>query len=145
MHRRTTQLDARLLSAAVAWAAVAYGIHRAGVAAGWYGALPWFQNLTHAASASGVAVLVGVVALHAGVEGRRLLAVAVGLTALGALGWEAVEYMGWLDAYGWYLHFHGFEDAAVDMASNAVGTVVALAALWWQTGLTAVEGGATGS
>lgn len=117
---------------------VVYGLHKVGATAGWYLAYPRFQNLTHAASASGVALLVGILGLELGYHGRRLLAFAVTSTAAGALGWEAIEYLGWLDSYGVYLHFHDLNDAAVDMVSNAAGTTAALTVLWRWTGLGAV-------
>lgn len=135
MLRPFDRVDAAVWVPGVVWGASAYALHKAGALAGWYGAYPWFQNLTHAASASGVALLCGLVGLELGYRGRRLLGFAVALTVAGALGWEAIEYLGWLDGYGVYLHFHGVHDAAVDMASNAVGTAAALTALWWWTGL----------
>lgn len=128
----------------LAWAAFAYGFHKVGARVGWYLAFPWFQNLTHAASASGVAILVGLYGLHRGYRGRRLVLLVVGLTALGAVGWEVVEYFGFMDRFGYHLMFHDFEDAAVDMVSNAVGTTAALLALYRWTGLEPVDGRSAG-
>lgn len=122
-------LDGRRLVPGIAWGAFVYGFHKYGAIAGWYLAYPWFQNLTHAASASGVAILIGLVGMELGYRGRRLVVFVVGLTALAAVGWEVVEYFGLLDDYGVYLHFHDFEDAAVDMVSNGAGTLAALVAL----------------
>lgn len=121
--------------AAVGWAVSVYAFHKYGALAGWYLEWGWFQNLTHAASASGVALLAGLVGLALGYQDRRLLTVVVAVTAAGALGWEFVEYMGWMDRWGVHLYFHGFGDFAVDMASNVVGTVLALGVLRWRTGL----------
>lgn len=134
MYRLPAGVDRRRWAAVLAWGALAYAIHKYGALTGLYFRFPWYQNLTHAASASGVAALVAIAALHLGYRGRRLVAVVVGVTALAALGWEVVEYLGFLDAYGLYLHFHDFEDAAVDMVSNAVGTAVALGVIWWHAG-----------
>lgn len=119
----------------LAWGVFVYGFHKYGALAGWYLAFPWFQNLTHAASASGVAVLVGLVGLELDYRGRRLVALVIGGTLLAALLWEGIEYLGWLDQFGVYLMFHDFNDAAVDMVSNAVGLATALVALWWWTDL----------
>lgn len=129
------RIDVGLWGAGLLWGAVAYGIHKYGALAGLYLAYPWFQNLTHAASASGVAILVGLVGLEHGFRGRGLLGFVVVGTILAALGWEAIEYLGWLDKYGVYLMFHDINDAAVDMVSNLVGLGVALGILWWWTGL----------
>lgn len=129
------RFDVGLWGPGLLWGAVAYGIHKYGALAGFYLAYPWFQNLTHAASASGVAIIVGLVGLERGFRGRRLLSFVVAVTILAALGWEAIEYLGWLDQYGVYLMFHDINDAAVDMVSNFVGLGVALGLLWWWTGL----------
>lgn len=116
------------------WGLVVYGVHKYGAIVGLYLAYPWFQNLTHAASASGVAVLLGIAGLHWHLQGRRLVLFVLLGTALGAVGWEIVEYLGWMDRFGVYLMFHSFDDAVVDMASNAVGVATALFVLWWRTG-----------
>lgn len=134
MIRAPERVDTRVWLLGLIWAVSVYWLHRVGALSGWYIAFPWFQNLTHAASASGLALLLGIAGLELGYRRRRLLAFAVAMTLLASLGWELVEYLGWLDRYGVYLHFHDFEDAAVDMASNAVGTAVALAGLWLLTG-----------
>lgn len=135
MIRAPERVDTRVWLLGLAWAVSVYWLHRVGALSGWYIAFPWFQNLTHAASASGLALLLGIAGLELGYRRRRLLAFAVAMTLFASLGWELVEYLGWLDQYGVYLHFHDFQDAAVDMASNAVGTAVALAGLWLLTGL----------
>lgn len=135
MPRRLRRLDLGTWMVGLGWAAAVYSVHKYGALAGWYFTYPWFQNVTHAGSASGVGVLLGLVGLELGYRRGRLLLFVVGLSALGAVGWELVEYLGWLDNYGVYLYFHDLNDAAVDMVSNAVGTTVALAYLWWRTGL----------
>ena len=129
------QIDIRIWIPALLWAAFVYGFHKYGAVVGWYVAYPWFQNLTHAASASGVAILVGLVGSALGYRGRGLAVFIIALTAVAAVGWELVEYLGWMDQYGVYLMFHGFDDAAVDMVSNAVGTTLTLTVLWWRTDL----------
>lgn len=118
----------------IAWGAAVYGFHKYGAISGWYLSFPWFQNLTHAASTSGVVVILFLVGLELGFRGRNLLSFVLGATAAAAVGWEVVEYLGWMDQYGIYLMFHGFDDAAIDMVSNAVGTAAALAVLWWWAG-----------
>lgn len=135
MPRAFRSIERSVWVPGVGWGAFVYGVHKYGALSGWYFAYPWFQNVTHAASASGVALLVGLVGLELGYRRRRLLLFVVGLTALAAFGWELVEYVGWLDQFGVYLMFHDFNDAAVDMASNAVGTATALVVLWLWTGL----------
>lgn len=114
---------------ALLWGLVAYGVHKIGAVTGLYLRYGWFQNVTHACSASAMAALLAVVGLSLGYRGRRLVAVVVVGSLLGAVGWELVEYFGVLDAYGIWLHFHSVEDAAVDMGANAVGVGATIAAL----------------
>lgn len=128
-------IDRRVWGVGILWGIFVYSFHKYGAIVGLYLAYPWFQNLTHAASASGVAILLGLAGLHYHLGGRRLLVFVVVGTALGATGWEVIEYLGWMDQFGVYLLFHDLDDAAVDMASNAVGVGAALLALWWRTGL----------
>lgn len=135
MQQRLRSIDASIWAPGVAWGVFVYGFHKYGAVTGWYLAYPWFQNLTHAASASGVALILGLVGAVLGYRHRRLALFVVSMTLLAAVGWEVLEYLGWMDQFGVYLMFHDLNDAAVDMASNAVGTVLALAALWWWTGL----------
>ena len=135
VHRRLRRIDTSVWVPGLVWGVFVYGFHKYGAVVGWYLAYPWFQNLTHAASASGVALLLGIAGAELGYRDRRLVLFVVGMTAMAAVGWEVIEYLGWLDAFGVYLMFHDLNDAAVDMASNAVGTVLALAALWWWTDL----------
>lgn len=119
---------------AVAWGVTAYLVHHVGNPT-LYFQYGWYQNLTHALSASALAGLVAMAGLQRGHRGASLVAFVVALTTLGAIGWEVVEYFGVLDPLGVPLHFHDFEDAAVDMTSNAVGVTVTLTALWAATDL----------
>lgn len=136
MNRPLRTVRTRHWLPGIVWGVAVYGFHKYGAIAGWYLAYPWFQNLTHAASASGVVVLLFLVGLEIGFRDRELLLFVIGATTAAAIGWEIVEYFGWMDQYGVYLMFHGFDDAAVDMVSNAVGTAAALAVLWWWAGRT---------
>lgn len=145
MRRALRSIEPGVWMPGIAWGVFVYGVHKYGALSGWYFAYPWFQNVTHAASASGVALLVGLVGLELGYRRRRLLLFVVGLTALAAFGWELVEYFGWLDRFGVYLMFHDFNDAAVDMASNAVGTATALVVLWLWTELAPAADRETGA
>lgn len=130
-HRRGWPPETAWLLA-FAWGAAAYAVHAVGNAAGWYARFGWYQNLTHAWSASALALLAATAGLALGYRRRRRLAgFVLAAAAAGALLWEAVEFAGLLDPYGVPLHFHGFHDAAVDMGANAVGVGLALAALWW--------------
>lgn len=144
MLARFRAVDTRAWVPGLLWGALAYGVHKYGAVVGFYLEYPWFQNLTHAASASGVAILVGLFGLELGYRGRRLLAFVLVVTAAAAVGWEVIEYLGWLDRFGVYLMFHDLNDAMVDMASNTVGVTLALAALWWGTGLTPADEGRAG-
>ena len=127
--------ETRTWAPAVAWGAIAYGIHKTGSLTGLYFEYGWFQNLTHAASASAVAGLVAVFGLLTlGLTGRCLVAFVLALTAAGAVGWEVVEYFGFMDAFGVPLQFHSVHDMTLDMASNAVGVAVVLGVLWVTTG-----------
>lgn len=135
VHRRIRMIEASVWVPGLLWGALVYGVHKYGAVVGWYLAYPWFQNLTHAASASGVALLLGIAGSQLGYRDRQLVLFVVAATAVAAVGWEVIEYLGWMDQFGVYLMFHDLNDAAVDMASNAVGTALALAALWWWTDL----------
>jgi hypothetical protein len=119
---------------AVAWGVVAYVVHSIGNPH-LYLQFGWYQNLTHAWSASALAALVAVAGLELGYRRFGLVAFVIAMTTVGALGWEAVEYFGLLDGFGVPLHFHDFNDAAVDMVSNAVGVSFTLLVVWVRTGL----------
>ena len=114
---------------AVLWGLTAYGVHKVGAITGLYLRYGWFQNVTHACSASAMAALVAVFGLSLGYRGRALVAFVVTGSLVGAVGWEVLEYFSVLDAYGIWLHFHGFDDAAVDMGANAVGVGATLGVL----------------
>jgi hypothetical protein len=114
---------------AVLWGLGAYGIHKLGAVTGLYLQYGWYQNLTHACSASAMAALLAVAGLSLGYRGRRLAGFVVVASLLGAVGWEVLEFFSVLDAYGIWLHFHGFHDAAVDMGANAVGVAATLGVL----------------
>jgi hypothetical protein len=124
----------RAWAPAVAWGVAAYVVHHVGNPH-LYLAFGWYQNLTHAWSASALAALAAVAGLGLGYRRRSLVAFVVAVTTGGAIGWEAVEYFGLLDGFGIPLHFHDFNDAAVDMLSNAVGVSFTLTAVWLLTGL----------
>lgn len=135
MGRTYSARPFRLWAPAVAWGVAAWALHRIGAANGLYITFGWFQNLTHAASASAMALLLAVAAFHLGYRGRGLVAFVVVFSLVGAVSWEIVEYFGLLDAYGIWLHFHSFHDAAIDMSANAVGVTATLLVLWTRTGL----------
>ncbi|MFB6267224.1 MAG: hypothetical protein ABEI31_06165 [Halodesulfurarchaeum sp.] len=118
----------------ILWGIFAYSLHKYGALVGWYVTIPWFQNLTHAISASAVALLLWMAGLALGYRGRNRLVFAGVLTIVAAIQWEFIEYLGVLDQYGVYLQFHGFDDAAVDMVSNLVGLGAALFVLHRITG-----------
>jgi hypothetical protein len=105
-------------------------LHTLGATSGLYLTYGWFQNLTHAASASALAGLVAVIGITFSYRQGTLLAFVIGATAAGAIGWEVVEYFGLLDAYGVWLHFHSVQDMLVDMSANAVGVTAALIVLY---------------
>lgn len=127
----------------VAWAIVAYLVHAVGNDTGLYLRFGWYQNLTHALSASALAGLITVAGLERGYRRTRLVAFVVALSMAGWLGWETVEYFGLLDGFGVPLHFHDFNDAAVDMASNVVGAGATLMVAWMTTGLDTTPGSTT--
>ena len=135
MVRNSGSVDVRAWVPGLVWGVLAYGVHKVGVINGYYLEYGWFQNLTHACSASALAALVAIVGLHLGYRGRRLVAFVVVGSALGAVGWEVIEYFGVLDPYGIYFIFHDFHDAAIDMVSNSVGVAATLLVLWYTTGL----------
>lgn len=135
MRRAVRRIDTGAWLQGLLWGAFVYGVHKYGVLAGFYLTYSWFQMITHAASASGLTVILGLVGLELGYRRRRLLVFVVVVTGPVATGWEVIEYLGLLDGYGVYLYFHGLTDAAVDMFSNAVGTAVGLAILRRWTGL----------
>lgn len=124
----------RAWAPAVIWGVAAYVVHHVGNPH-LYLAFGWYQNLTHAWSASALAALAAVAGLTLGYRRRSLVVFVVAVTTGGAIGWEFVEYFGLLDGFGIPLHFHDFNDAAVDMVSNAVGVTVTLTAVWLVTGL----------
>lgn len=64
------------------WGVFVYGGHTYGVLAGLYLTYSWFQMITHAASASGLAVILGLLGLELGYRGRRLLAFVVVLAGV---------------------------------------------------------------
>ncbi|MFB6163588.1 MAG: hypothetical protein ABEJ31_00340 [Haloarculaceae archaeon] len=143
MHRSVERVPTAPLAAAVSWGVFAWALHRTGAAAGWYLRYGWFQNLTHACSASALAALLAVAPLWLGYDGRRLAVFVVAGAAVGALGWEVVEYLGLLDPYGIWLQFHSVHDAAVDMTANAVGVTGTLLVLWVRTGQSSLGVGLT--
>lgn len=119
---------------AAAWGVVAYVVHSIGNPT-LYIEYGWYQNLTHAWSASALAGLAVVAGLRLGYRRLTLVSFVVTVATLGALGWETVEYFHIMDAFGIPLQFHSFNDAAVDMLSNAVGVSFTLTVVWLSTGL----------
>jgi hypothetical protein len=114
---------------------VALLVHTVGNETGLYFQFGWYQNLTHAWSASALAGLLAVAGLRLDLRGFRLVAFVIALATVGALTWELVEYVGLLDPLGVPLHFHDVNDAMVDMVSNAVGVSATLGFVWARTGL----------
>lgn len=106
------------------FAAFAYSFHKVGATLGFYSRFWWFQIVAHYLSAAGVALVLARVGLDARLRGRRLDVFVAVLAALGALGWEVVEYL----AVFPFLHFWGVEDMTIDLAADAlgVGTVLLL-------------------
>jgi hypothetical protein len=117
------------------WGIAAFLVHAIGNETHLYFRFGWFQNLTHAWSASAMAALLAVAGSSRGLRGRRLVLFVLVGSAVGALTWEAVEYVGLLDPFGVPLHFHDVNDMLVDMASNSVGVSVTLGVLWQTTRL----------
>jgi hypothetical protein len=110
---------------AALWGVAAYAFHAVGNANGLYLKHWWFQIVAHYWSATAVAGLLAVAGLSLDLRGRRLAAFVVGLTAVGAFGWELVEFLGVFE----HLNFHGFGDFLVDTASNTAGLATVLALL----------------
>jgi hypothetical protein len=119
---------------AVLWGITAFLVHFIGNETHLYFHFGWFQNLTHALSASALAGFVAVAGLSRGLRGKHLVGFVLVGTAVGAFSWEAVEYLGLLDGFGVPLHFHDVNDMLVDMASNSVGVTLTLGVLWRATG-----------
>lgn len=110
---------------ALSYGFFAFAFHTVGNDTGLYVRFWWFQLLAHFVSASAVALLVARVALDAGLSGRRLVVFVVVFSGVGAVGWEAVEYLGLFEN----LHFWGFEDSLLDLAADAVGIATVLVLL----------------
>ena len=115
----------RLWGVAACWGLAAYVFHAVGNANGLYLKHWWFQIAAHYWSATAVAGLLAVAGLSLDLRGRRLVVFVVSLTAVGAFGWELVEFYGVFE----HLNFHGFGDFLVDTASNTVGLATVLALL----------------
>lgn len=114
---------------AIGFGAFAYSFHKVGALQGWYGRWWWFQIAAHYFSAAGVALLLARVGLDLRLRGPRLVAFVVGLTAVGALGWEVAEYLALFPK----LHFWGVDDMLIDLAADSAGILTVLALL--RTGL----------
>jgi hypothetical protein len=110
---------------AALWGVAAYVFHAVGNANGLYLKHWWFQIVAHYWSATAVAGLLAVAGLSLDLRGRRVVVFVVSLTAVGAFGWELVEFFGVFE----HLNFHGFGDFLVDTASNTVGLATVLALL----------------
>lgn len=109
----------------LAFAAFAYAFHKVGATLGFYSRFPWFQIAAHYFSATGLALVVARVGLDVGLRGRRLAGFVVVLAALGAVGWEVVEY---LAVFPW-LHFWGIDDMLIDLVADALGVATVLVLL----------------
>jgi hypothetical protein len=127
------QFELTQWTAAALWGIAAFLVHAIGNETHLYFQFGWFQNVTHAWSASALAGLLAVVGTSRGLRGRRLVTFVLAGTAMAAVAWEAVEYVGLLDPFGVPLHFHDVNDMLVDMASNSVGVSVTLGVLWQTT------------
>lgn len=113
----------------ILWALFAFSFHSAGNVNGMYERYWWFQVIAHYWSASALAALFARAGLSLGYRGWRLVAFVVGFSAVGALGWELVEYLKLFEN----LHFHGFDDSAIDLVADSVGVTTVLAYLWHKT------------
>jgi len=109
---------------AIGYGIVAYAVHQSGVILGYYPRFFWFQLVTHFLSASAMALLLVVVGRRLGLPPVWLVAFVFAFSAVGAVGWELVEYLGVFPALNWW----GIEDSLLDLAVDAVGvgTILAL-------------------
>jgi VanZ family protein len=82
----------------------------------------WFQVAAHFWSATAMALILVVASRSLRLDGFAALAFVVGLSAVGAFGWELVEYLGIFEN----LHFWGFEDSLIDLTADAIGVGLVL-------------------
>ncbi|MFB6163589.1 MAG: hypothetical protein ABEJ31_00345 [Haloarculaceae archaeon] len=110
---------------AVAFGLFAYLFHKVGSAMGYYPRFFWFQMAAHFLSATAMALLLARAGLDGGLRGRALVAFVLGFSALGAVGWEVVEYLGVFPS----LHWWGLDDSLLDLCMDTLGVATVLSLL----------------
>ncbi|MFB6268122.1 MAG: hypothetical protein ABEI31_10715 [Halodesulfurarchaeum sp.] len=108
---------------AISYGLFAYGIHKIGVILGYYRGFFWFQLLTHFLSASALALLLLLVGRTLSLSPSSLVVFVLAGSAVGAVGWEVVEYLGVVPWLIWW----GPTDSLLDLTNDLIGIVVVLA------------------
>jgi hypothetical protein len=107
---------------ALLWGVCALVFHHWGNTTGLYVRYDWFQVAAHFWSATAMALILVVTARTLHLDGGRAVLFVVVFSAVGALGWELVEYLGIFEN----LHFWGFRDSFIDLVADTIGVSMVL-------------------
>ncbi len=106
----------------VGFAGFAYGFHKTGSFLGYYQEFFWFQMLAHLISSTALTLLLRNVGVGLGLQGTPLVFMVVGLAAIGAVGWEVIEYLGIFPDLIWW----GLGDSLLDLIMDTAGIATIL-------------------